>query len=149
MILLDSDQILAAIGRSLTSHVLPALSDDYARVQVLAALAALDEVRDRLRNDDPYVAVNARLRDELAEFANKARAVSASAAARVDAARGELDRGDDPRDQYRRLGEALTLLLADPDPALRGLRQVLEHQTTLTAAADSAWICPAAIESLQ
>ena len=47
MILLDSVEILAAVRRSLETHVLPDLRDDFARVQVLSALKALAEVEDR------------------------------------------------------------------------------------------------------
>lgn len=149
MILLDSDEILAVIGRSLSSHVLPALDDEYARIQVQAALTALEEVRHRLEHGDPYVAVNAHLREQLATFAEGARTTSPEAAARVDAVRAELDRGEDPRAQYRSFAEAFTDLLADDDGALAGLRAVLEQQAMLTAATDAKWICGPAIESLQ
>lgn len=149
MILLDSDQILAAIGRSLSTHVLPALTDDYARLQVTAALTALDEVRHRLANGDPYEAVNAELRDRLTAFADEVRASAPQAAERVDAARGQLDHDGDARERYRLLAEALTELLASDDPALAGLRGVIEAQTMHTASEDGKWISWPAIESLQ
>ncbi len=40
MIVLDSAQILTSVKLSLETHVLPELDDDFARVQVLAALKA-------------------------------------------------------------------------------------------------------------
>jgi hypothetical protein len=149
VILLDSDQILAAISRSLMTHVLPALDDEYARVQVQAALTALDEVRHRLVHGDPYEAVNERLRAQLGAFADELRDASPDTAARVDTALVALDQAEDPRSQHRRMAEALTLLLADDEPALHGLRTVLEQQTIQTASADAIWICGPAIESLQ
>lgn len=149
MILLDTDQILAVIGRSLSTHVLPALDDEYARVQVQAALTALEEVRHRLANGDPYESVNALLRDRLSTFANSVRAASPDAAERVDAALGELGREGDARARHRHLAEALTELLASDDPALGGVRAVLEEQSIHTAAADARWISGPAIESLQ
>ena len=48
MILLESQQILAAVQRSLQIHILPQLEDDFARIQVSAALEALREVSDRM-----------------------------------------------------------------------------------------------------
>ena len=42
MFVLDSVQILAAVRRSLTKHVLPALEDDFARVQIVQTLKALE-----------------------------------------------------------------------------------------------------------
>jgi HAMP domain-containing protein len=149
VILLDSDQILAAIGRSLSTHVLPALEDEFATVQVHAAITALEEVRERLANGDPYVRVNADLRDSLCSFADEVRTTSPDAAARVDAALTELDGSDDPREQHRRLAEALTELLALDEPALAGLRSVIEQQTIQAASADAVHICGPAIESLQ
>jgi hypothetical protein len=147
--LLDSDQILAAVGRALSTHVLPALDDDYARIQVEAALTALDEVRHRLAHGDPYLALNDSLKLRLTEFADDLRSTAPVAATRVDAARAELDGRGDPREQHRRLGESLTILLADQDPALAGLRGLIEEQTALATSEDARWICGPAIDSLQ
>jgi HAMP domain-containing protein len=149
VILLDSDQILAAIGRSLSTHVLPALGDEYARVQVQAALTALEEVRHRLAHGDPYETVNARIRERLIGLAAEVRTGTPAAAQRIDAALDELDGGGDARERHRRLAEALTELLASSDPALHGLRAVLEEQSIEVASTDARWICGPAIESLQ
>lgn len=149
MNLLDTDQILGAVGRALATHVLPALDDDYARIQVEAALTALEEVRHRLAEGDPLAGLNAGYRERLAAFADELRSASPEAATRVDAARAHLDDDTDPREQHRRLSEELTRLLADPDPALAGLRRLVEELTMTATAADARWICNPAIESLQ
>jgi hypothetical protein len=81
MIVLDSIQILAAVQRSLETHVLPELSDDFARVQVQSALKALAEVSDRLERGDPSQRSNQIIESEVAALAESVRATSPDFAA--------------------------------------------------------------------
>ena len=149
MILLDSKEILDAVGRSLETHVLPRLDDDFARVQVLSALKALAEVADRFANGDACEAMNeniragvsdvaARTRDEAPEFA--AALEAALAAAPVDAA---------ARDWNRRVGEALWALIDRREhAACSDVLELLREQAKLVVAGDGQWMCPEAIASL-
>ncbi len=149
MILLDSQQILAAIRRSLETHVLPALDDDLAQTQVHAALTALAEVSDRLEHGDPYVDVNARLESDLRSLAAEIRGESPEYAAEIEAALAAATGIDDPRDRNRGLGEAITELLERDDPGVGRVRQLLEQEANRTAGEDSTWMNAVAIESLQ
>ncbi len=149
MILLDSQEILAAIRTSLETHVLPVLTDEFAQIQVDAALTALAEVSDRLENGDPYLAVNARLEAGLTDLVAEIRDDSPAVAGEVEAALTDAGGAADPREWNRRLGEALTDVLAGTDPAVARVNQVLAQDAGLTAAEDSKWICARAIESLQ
>lgn len=149
MILLDTQDIVAAIRRSLESHVLPVLDDDYARTQVDAALVALDEVGHRLRHGDPYVTVNERLESGLADLIGELRDQSPVVAEQIDTALAAAAQTDDPRQRYAILGEELTKVLAGDDPAVSKLRDLLAQDAGQTAGDDSVWMCTSAIESLQ
>jgi len=149
VILLDSQQILAAIGRSLETHVLPSLDDELARTQVHAAVTALAEVSHRLEHGDPYIEMNTRLETGLAGIATQTRGESPELAARIETALAAATGIDDPRERHRRLGEALTELLGCDDPGVGQVRQLLEQEVSRTAGEDSLWMSTAAIESLQ
>ncbi|MDP6980126.1 MAG: hypothetical protein QF570_16235 [Myxococcota bacterium] len=149
MIVLDSAQILAAIRRSLETHVLPQLTDDFAQVQVLAALKALDEVGHRLDNGDPaehsYRLIEAGVR----ELAESVRSESPDLSAGLDAALSAVAEGDAPRDRLRQLGESLwALYSASEGPGADELLAILQAEALRTMSEDNAWICPEAIASL-
>ncbi len=149
MILLDSQEILAAIRASLETHVLPFLTDEFAQIQVDAALTALAEVSDRLDNGDPYLAVNARLEAGLADLVNEIRDEAPAVAGQLEAALADAAGADGPREWNRRLGEAVTDVLAGTDPAVARVSQVLATDASLTSVEDSKWMSARAIESLQ
>jgi len=149
MIVLDSAQILAAVSRSLAAHVLPELSDDFARVQVQSALKALAEVRNRLENGDPCLRSNEIIEAEARKLAESIRSESPAFAAGIDAALAGTPEGDEPRDRARQLGEALWRLVSDhDDPAAARLLAILSAEALRTMGEDNAWMCPEAIASL-
>lgn len=149
MILLDSKQILDAVGRSLESHVLPQLEDDFARVQVLSALKALAEVAHRFESGDPCEAMNARIAEEVGAVAVRVRSESPSFAdaleTALDAAPGEAS----ARERSRAVGEALWALIQRREhPACAEVLEVLREQAKLVVQGDGVWMCPEAIQSL-
>jgi hypothetical protein len=149
MILLDSEDIISAIRRSLEAHVLPVLDDDYARTQVDAALVALDEVAHRLRHGDPYLLVNERLESGLVDLIDEIRDQSPVVAEEINATLAAATDIDDPRQRNKILGDELTKVLAGTDPAVSKLRDLLTQDAGQTAGDDSVWMCASAIESLQ
>ena len=149
MILLETREILAAVRRSLESNVLPELADGFARVQVIAALRALDEVVDRMEHGDPLERVNERLERDLSALASDLPEESAALAAAIGEMLAGAARIPDPRERNRVVGERLTDLLAGEDPATGRLRHLLEMESARTAGDDAAWMCQEAIESLQ
>jgi hypothetical protein len=149
MIVLDSVQILAAVSRSLETHVLPELEDDFARVQVQSALKALAEVRDRIENGDPCARSNDIIEAGVRELADGLRNDSPEFAAGLEAALAATPGGDEPRDRARQLGEALwQLVAANEGPAAAQLLALLSSEAIRTMAEDNAWMCPEAIASL-
>ena len=149
MIVLDSAQILAAVSRSLEAHVLPAVGDDFARVQVRAALKALAEVRDRLENGDPCERSNRIIEAEARQLADSLRQQAPAFAAGLDAALNGAPTGDAPRDRARQLGEALwDLVSGDDGPAANRLLAILSAEALRTMNEDNTWMCPEAILSL-
>lgn len=149
MIVLDSAQILNAVKRSLETHVLPALDDDFARIQVLAALKALAEVSDRLENGDPAKRSNAIIEAGVRELADSIRAEASDFAAKLDTVLEAKPEGEAPRDRSRQLGEALWTLHSETQgPAAARLLAILQAEALRTMNEDNAWICPEAIASL-
>ncbi len=149
MIVLDSAQILAAIRRSLESHVLPELSDDFARVQVLAALKALAEVGNRLENGDPAEHSNLRIEAGVRELAESVRSDSPDLAVGLEAALAANPEGDATRDRSRQLGESLWALYTESEgPGADKLLAILQAEALRTMSEDNVWICPEAIASL-
>ena len=149
MIVLDSAQILTAVKLSLESHVLPAISNDFARVQVLSALKALAEVSNRLENGDPAERSNAIIEAGVRDLAASIRSESPDFAAKLDAAVEAKPEGDAPRDRSRQLGGALwDLCSEDQGPAAARLLALLETEALRTMGEDNVWMCPEAIESL-
>jgi HAMP domain-containing protein len=149
MIVLDSGQILAAVRGSLETHVLPELTDDFARVQVQSALKALAEVIDRLDNGDPSARSNAIIESRVRELADSVRADSPEFAASLDAALAATPESDAPRDRGRQLGEALwELVSGNDDPAAARLLAILQAEALRTMGEDNAWMCLDAIASL-
>jgi len=149
MIVLDTAKILTAVKLSLESHVLPALSDDFARVQVLSAVKALAEVSNRLENGDPAERSNAIIEADVRELAASIRSESPDFAAKLDQAVEAKPEGAAPRDRSKQLGEALwDLCSKDPGPAAARLLALLQAEALRTMGEDNIWICPEAIESL-
>ncbi len=149
MIVLDSAQILSTVRLSLETHVLPELSDDFARVQVLAALKALAEVGDRLENGDPAERSNGIIEAGVRELADSVRSESPEFAAGLEAALAAKPEGDAPRDRSRQLGEALWSLYSESKgPAADRLLAILQAEALRTMGEDNAWICMEAIASL-
>ena len=149
MILLDSQQILAAVQRSLRAHVLPELQDDFARVQVLAALRALDEINDRFEQGDPCERMTEATLRGAREIAKSVRDESPAFAEQLEAELAALPEGGNAREQQRALGEALwSLVSGNDDPAAARLLALLHDQAIASATADGVYICPEAIASL-
>jgi hypothetical protein len=149
MIALDSVEILAAVRRSLEAHVLPELRDDFARVQVQAALKALAEVCDRLENGDPCERSNRILEAGVRELAESVRSGSPAFAAGLEAALATAAESDAPRDRARQRGEALwRMVSAVDDPAADRLLALLSAEALRTMFEDNVWMCPEAIASL-
>lgn len=149
MILVESREILAAVRRSLEVNVLPAVAEDFARVQVIAAIRALDEVADRLDHGDPLHGVNGRLERDLGDLAADLAETSPELGSRVAALLSQTAGISDPREKYRVIGEGVTELLTGDEPATALIRHVMEVESARTSADDAAWMCPEAIESLQ
>jgi len=149
MIVLDSAQILNTVKRSLETFVLPALSDDFARVQVLSALKALAEVSDRLENGDPADRSNGIIEAGIRELADSIRAQSPDFSAKLYAALDAKPEGDVPRDRSKQLGEALWNLYSESEgPEADRLLAILQAEALRTMSEDNAWMCPEAIASL-
>jgi len=149
MIVLESAQILSSIRLSLETHVLPELSDDFARVQVQAALKALAEVSHRLENGDPAENSNRIIEAGVRELAESVRSESPDFAAGLEAALAAEPKGDAPRDRSRQLGEALWSLFSQSEgPAADRLLAILQAEALRTMSEDNVWICPEAIASL-
>jgi len=149
MIVLDTAQILSSVKLSLETHVLPELSDDFARVQVLSAIKALAEVSDRLENGDPADRSNGIIEAGIRELADSLRSESPEFTAGLEAALAAKPEGDAPRDRSRQLGEALWSLFSQSEgPAADRLLAVLQAEALRTMSEDNAWICPEAIASL-
>jgi len=149
MILLDSVEILAAVRRSLEAHVLPELRDDFAQVQVQAALKALAEIGDRLENGDPCERSNRNLEAGVRELAESVRSESPAFATGLEAALAAAPRDAAPRERARQLGEALWRLVSgSEDPAATRLMALLREEALRTASEDAVWMCGEAIASL-
>jgi hypothetical protein len=149
MIHLDSAQILAAVRRSLESHVLPELSDDFARVQVYAALKTLAEVGDRLEHGDPCERSNRITVAGVRQLADSLRPENPGFAAKLDAALANVPEEGPPRERARRLGESLwELVSGNDDPAAARLLELLRQEALRTVAEDNTWMCGEAIASL-
>ena len=149
MYLLDSRQILSAVQLSLEKHVLPVLTDDFARVQVQSALKALAEVAHRLEHGDPCEQLNARIESGTRELAASLVGSSSDFGAALSAALEAAADHSDPRERARALGEALWKLVAESsDPAAARLLALLREQALRMASEDGGWICGEAIASL-
>lgn len=149
MFVLDSVQILAVVRRSLTNHVLPALADDFARVQIKQALKALEEVEDRLVNGDPSTRSNEIVTSGVRELADSLRAESPDFAEKLDAALATVPAEGEARERARRIGEALwPLVTSGETPGSARLLDVLQQEAVRILGEDNRWICPEAIVSL-
>lgn len=165
MIRLDSLQTLAAVRRSLETHVLPALDDDFARLQVRAALQALADVADRIERGDPIERSNQRLRDGLTAIAESAGgSPSESGAASgngsgngsgaetgVDAVLAlvaRADAEDDPRQRAHLLRTGARELLGT-NPLGPQILVLCQQEASLVSMEEAPWMCAEAIESLQ
>jgi hypothetical protein len=149
MILLDSVEILAAVRRSLEAHVLPELRDDFARVQVQAALKALAEIGDRLENGEPCERSIRNIEAGVRELAESIRSESPAFADSLDAALAATPADAAPRERARQLGETLwSLVSGSEDPAAVRLMALLREEALRTASEDAVWMCGEAIASL-
>jgi hypothetical protein len=149
MFVLDSVQILAVVRRSLTKHVLPALDDDFARVQILQTLKALEEVEGRLVNGDPSTRSNEIVASGVRELADSLRTESPEFAVKLDAAMATVPVDGEARERARRIGEALWPLVTSGDePGSARLLEVLQQEAVRILGEDNRWICPEAIASL-
>lgn len=150
MILLDNEQILSAIRRSLEEHVLPQIDDEFARIQVMAATLALDEVVDRMRNGDPYERLNPRLEGRLAELCDDLDpATDDGLSGALRRALEEVAGVEDPRRRHAVLATTLEALVVGEDPGRARLRQIVQEEAGRVASEDAVWLCGPAIESLQ
>lgn len=136
MMWLTSGELVDAVRRCLTEHVAPACSDNYAAVQLAAAVVALDEVAARLRDDDPIAADNERL----------------TAVATKHGVALHSDDGSTGSVTARRvnacLRQRLTEALRATDNRGALIEDLAEVESAL-AADDARWICPQAIASLE
>ncbi len=149
MILLDNQQILGAVERSLETHILPQLDDHFARVQVAAALKALQEVRDRLREGDPLDAMNTAVIEGARAIAKSHAKTSPDFVARLETTLDALDMRAATRDLNRQLGTGLWPLVSkNADPAAIELLDVLRAQALACQAADVKYMSLEAIISL-
>jgi hypothetical protein len=149
MFVLDSVQILAAVRRSLTNHVLPALEDDFARVQIVQTLKALEEVEDRLVNGDPSARSNEVVAAGVLALADSLRSESPEFAGQLDAVMAAVPADAEPRELSRRMGEALwPLVTSGEEPGSTQLLALLQQEAIRILGEDNRWICPDAIASL-
>jgi HAMP domain-containing protein len=149
MILLDATETLAAVRRSLEAHVLPELEDDFARVQVQAALRALAELSQRLENGDPCEEMNRNIDAGVREIAEDVRAESPEFSASLEAALATAPADAAPRVRAREVGDALWRLISGRDqPGAARVFEVLRKEAIRTASDDREWMCDEAIASL-
>lgn len=149
MFVLDSVQILSAVRRSLTNHVLPELTDDFARVQILQTLKSLEEVEERLAKGDPSARSNQIVESEARELAESLRGDAPEFAAKLDAALASVPAEGAPRERARGLGEALwPLVTGGEEPGASQLLALLQQEAVRILGEDTRWICPEAIASL-
>jgi hypothetical protein len=149
MFVLDSVQILAAVRRSLTNHVLPALADDFARVQIVQTLKSLEEVEDRLVNGDPSARSNEVVESGARKLVDSLRGDSPEFAEKLDAAMASVPAEGEPRERARRIGVALwPLVTSGEDPGSTQLLALLQEEAVRILGEDMRWICPDAIASL-
>ncbi len=151
MFSLESKQLLAAIHRSLETHVLPEVPEGFVELQVLAALKSLEEVIDRIENGDPCLRSNLRVENALKELTANTSASAPEFSGEVQALLDSLpEHTDEPRDRNRALGRALQEFLSQSDaPEKWEIVKLLQGETGQTAAEDQQWQCPEAIASLQ
>lgn len=150
MILLDNQQILTAVQRSLETHILPMLDDDFAKVQVASAMKALQEVLDRLADGDPCDRMNADLVSGGRAIAAEHAESSPTFSRQLEQVLTALPETGEARDKNRALGEALWQLVEgeNDDPAAKALLRLLYDQALAAYSADGRYISIEAIASL-
>lgn len=145
MILLTTVELARAVRSSLAAHVMPVVEDEFATVQLAAALVALAEVEARLAGADPCEAEAERLGEGLQALADGEGA--------PDPLAGEVASAVslvDPRDRDRRLREILAeLALGDDGEIAAAALALLRDNGMKTAAEDGAWVCREAVASLE
>jgi hypothetical protein len=151
MFSLESKLILAAIRRSLETHVLPDVSEGFVHNQVLAAMKSLEEIIDRIENGDPCARSNERLVTGLETISAHSSEVSPEFSQDVQRILEGLPKETgEPRDRYRALGQALSDFLSQSEaPEKWEIVKLLQGETSQTASEDQQWQCKEAIESLQ
>ena len=149
MILLDSDQILAAVKRSLENHVLPVLEDDFARVQIAAALKALSEVEHRLQQGDLCERINDDTATAALSLATQIRADAPDFADALKAAVAATPDEPGPRGRNRQLVSTLWELVKQNEGRNGDqLLALLTESAQQSAGQDAIWMCPEAVLSL-
>lgn len=149
MLTLNSVQLLAAVQRSLTSHVLPMLEDDFARVQIAATLKVLEEVSDRLQHGDPCDDLNRGIKSDVIDFASQVQSDQPDFATALQQAVASAGDEGDAREINCRLVESLWSLMAKTDPEnQRKLLDLLARQGVAASEKDARWLCPEALLSL-
>lgn len=149
MILLESAEILAAVRRSLEAHVLTVLDDDFARLQVMSAIKAIDDVVDRLERGSPITRSGERVARGLSEVAASVAEDHAEAASALRDLAGSSMSADSGRGALDELfAGAFGVAQSYPDVRDAILR-VFDQESSLTTMEDNQWMCREAIESLQ
>ena len=137
MIWLTNQEILRAVRHSLLDHVLPGVSEEYARVQVHAAAVALEEVVTRLASGDPVAEENLRIA-----------ALLQGAGVNTPAERGQASEEQRAYNAAARTAFSDALAAADDhgtDELLAGWAAIERE----TAKADARWISGEALASLE
>ncbi|MBT4161306.1 MAG: hypothetical protein HOE54_08365 [Gammaproteobacteria bacterium] len=149
MMVLDSVQLLDAVKRSLSSNVLPALEDEFARVQIAAALKLLEEVSERLEKGDPCDDLNRIVVSDLTELTGRLQKDDPETAKALQEAVASAGNEDGPREYYRQLVEGVWAVSKNTDPETHAeILNLLINRNLEAAEKDARWICPEALMSL-
>ncbi|MEU6008343.1 hypothetical protein [Streptomyces sp. NPDC047453] len=135
MIWMRSEELLDAVHRSLLENIAPAVTDPYAKVQVVAAAHALVELRQRIVDGDPVVRDTAALETLLDSWGES---------------RPAADDEDDPRAVNRLAREAVVRAVTGQDEERAGERaaEVAQVESAL-AKEDLRWVCREAMATLE
>ena len=149
MMVLDSVQLLDAVQRSLSSNVLPVLEDEFARVQIAAALKLLEEVSERLEQGDPCDDLNRSIVADLTELTNRLKKDDPDTAMALEEALASASSDDGPREYNRQLVEGVWAVSKKTDAETQTqILNLLINRNIEAAEKDARWICPEALMSL-
>lgn len=149
MILMNNTQILSAVVKGLEQNIAPELKTDYAQVQLMAAVKAVQEVIHRLEQGDPCLAENERLEALMLGLADSLRDDSPDVASGLKAGIEAAASVEDPREKNRVLKEEVWGVIRDSDKAdaQKVLAKVMENHMA-TIGEDAAWVCAEAVKQL-